>query len=132
MSRRALAAGVAFGLVATLAGGQAALAGPGRNTGGEHPGKGRDGGRGEVRRVHRHGPPPATPEQKADVYSSAKIKVTYANRRTQILDLAYHQLMATGETVNGKVVGGLLRRERPAAHRRQRADRLRCPRTGTR
>ncbi|PKQ24215.1 MAG: hypothetical protein CVT65_04245 [Actinobacteria bacterium HGW-Actinobacteria-5] len=106
MSKRALAAGVAFGLVATLAGGQAALAGPGRNTGGEHPGKGRDGA--AVKSVEFIGmDPPATPEQKADIYSSAKIKVTYANRRTQILDLAYHQLMATGETVNGKVVGGL-------------------------
>lgn len=51
---------------------------------------------------------PATPEQKASVYSSAKAKVTYANGKSTLYDLAYHQLMATGQTINGKVVGGLV------------------------
>ncbi len=50
---------------------------------------------------------PATPEQKASVYSAAKAKLTYQGGGTETVDLAYHQLMATGEKINGKVVGGL-------------------------
>lgn len=52
-------------------------------------------------------PAPATPDQKASVYSAAKAKLTYQGGGTETVDLAYHQLMATGEKVNGKVVGGL-------------------------
>ncbi len=52
--------------------------------------------------------PPSSPEQKASIYTAAKAKVTYVNGRSETLDLAYHQLMATGEKVNGKVVGGLI------------------------
>jgi secreted PhoX family phosphatase len=50
---------------------------------------------------------PSTPAQKADIYSAAQAKVTYSNGQTRIYDLKYHQLMATGDSVNGKVVGGL-------------------------
>ncbi len=52
--------------------------------------------------------PPSTPDQKTDVYSTAKVKVTQKNGRSTTYDLAYNQLMATGDTVNGKVVGGLI------------------------
>ena len=56
MSKRALAAGIAFGLMATLAGGQAALAGRGRHKGGESPSRGSGGA--AVKSVEfRHGAP---------------------------------------------------------------------------
>ncbi|MCB0912143.1 MAG: hypothetical protein KDB60_11070 [Propionibacteriaceae bacterium] len=88
MSTRALAAGVAFGLVATVAGTQVALAGPGRSSGGDHPAKGARGGS-AVKSVEFIGmEPPSTPEQKADIYSSATVKVSYANHRTRTFDLA--------------------------------------------
>lgn len=50
---------------------------------------------------------PATAEEKADVYTGAAMKVTYRNGATRTYDLKYHQLMATTDTVNGKLVGGL-------------------------
>jgi hypothetical protein len=52
-------------------------------------------------------PAPATPEEKADIYTRAQMKVTYRNGKSRIYDLKYHQLMATGEKINGKQVGGL-------------------------
>ncbi len=52
-------------------------------------------------------PSPSTVEEKADIYSKAKLKVAYSNRRQEILDLKYHQLMATTDVIRGKVVGGL-------------------------
>jgi hypothetical protein len=50
---------------------------------------------------------PATAEEKADVYTKAKLKVTYGHGRARTYSLAYRQLFATSETINGKVVGGL-------------------------
>ena len=50
---------------------------------------------------------PSTAVEKADVYTKAKIKYTYRNGSSRTFDLKYHQLMATTEKVNGKVVGGL-------------------------
>ncbi len=50
---------------------------------------------------------PSTPEQKADVYTDAQVKVTYRNGKTKTYKLKYHQLMATTDVVNGKTVGGL-------------------------
>ena len=51
--------------------------------------------------------PPSTVEEKADIYTKAKVKITYRNGKTETHDLKYHQLMATTEMVNGKLVGGL-------------------------
>ena len=51
--------------------------------------------------------PPSTVEEKADIYTKAKVKITYRNGKTEAYDLKYHQLMATTEAVNGKRVGGL-------------------------
>ncbi|MBI1283393.1 MAG: DUF839 domain-containing protein [Thiobacillus sp.] len=50
---------------------------------------------------------PSTPEQKADVYTTAKVKVTYRNGKSDTINLKYHQLMATTDVINGKSVGGL-------------------------
>jgi len=52
-------------------------------------------------------PAPATPAEKADIYTKAQVNITYRNGRTRTYDLQYHQMMATGDTINGKVVGGL-------------------------
>jgi len=52
-------------------------------------------------------PAPATPAEKADVYTTAQVVVTYRNGKTRTYDLKYHQLMATSDVINGKVVGGL-------------------------
>ncbi len=52
-------------------------------------------------------PSPATVEEKADIYTAAKVKYTYRNGKTKTYDLQYHQLMGTTESVAGKVVGGL-------------------------
>lgn len=65
--------------------------------------------RGKVRSVEFVGmAAPATPEEKASAYTGAKVKLTYQNGSTKTLDMAYHQLLATSEKVNGKVVGGLV------------------------
>lgn len=50
---------------------------------------------------------PATAAEKADIYSKAKVKYTYANGKTKTYDLKYHQLMATTDRIKGQVVGGL-------------------------
>lgn len=50
---------------------------------------------------------PATAEEKSDVYTKAQMQVTYQNGKTDTFKLNYHQLMATTELINGKVVGGL-------------------------
>jgi len=100
MSRRALALGVALGLGTTLAA-VPALAGPPLDDGPEAP-------KGAVRSVEFLGmDAPSTVAQKADIYSEAKAKVTYANGRSETLALAYHRLMTTGDTIDGTVVGGL-------------------------
>jgi hypothetical protein len=50
---------------------------------------------------------PATPQEKADVYTKAKMKVTYGDGTVATFDLKYHQLMATTDLIKGNVVGGL-------------------------
>ena len=54
---------------------------------------------------------PSTAEQKADIYTDAKVKYTYVNDGKKIVehvyDLRYHQLMGTTDSVNGRIVGGL-------------------------
>lgn len=51
--------------------------------------------------------PPSSVEEKADIYTKAKVKITYKNGKVETHPLSYHQLMATTEEVNGKLVGGL-------------------------
>lgn len=51
---------------------------------------------------------PATVQEKTNAYTGAKIKYTYKDGKTNTYDLVFHQLMATGEQVKGKVVGGLI------------------------
>lgn len=50
---------------------------------------------------------PATAEEKADIYTKAKVKYTYRFGWTKTYDLKYHQLMATTDVIKGRVVGGL-------------------------
>lgn len=50
---------------------------------------------------------PADAGEKADIYTRAKMKVSYRNGETTIHDLKYHQLMATTDVIKGNVVGGL-------------------------
>ena len=51
--------------------------------------------------------PPGSPAEKADIYTNAQVKFTYRNGESKTYDLKYHQLMATTDVINGKVVGGL-------------------------
>ncbi len=61
-----------------------------------------------VRSVEFFGmPAPATTEEKASIYSEAKVRYTYVNGKTEDFDLVYHLLMGTTDELNGKVVGGL-------------------------
>jgi hypothetical protein len=65
-----------------------------------------------VRSVEFFGmPAPTTTAEKADIYTTAKAKYTYVNAKgetvEQVYDLAYHQLMGTTDSLNGKVIGGL-------------------------
>jgi len=50
---------------------------------------------------------PDSVEEKAGIYTKAKVKYTYKNGKTKIYDLKYHQLMATTDVIKGSVVGGL-------------------------
>ncbi|MFA5081050.1 MAG: alkaline phosphatase PhoX [Hydrogenophilaceae bacterium] len=50
---------------------------------------------------------PASPEEKADVYTEAQMKITWRNGRSKTYALKYHPLMATTESIKGQVVGGL-------------------------
>jgi hypothetical protein len=50
---------------------------------------------------------PATLEERADIYSSAKMEVTYRNGKKETHELQYHQLMVTTEEKGDEVVGGL-------------------------
>jgi secreted PhoX family phosphatase len=50
---------------------------------------------------------PDTVKKKSDIYTTAKLKVTYKRGGTKIYDLKYHQLMGTTDTIKRKVVGGL-------------------------
>jgi secreted PhoX family phosphatase len=50
---------------------------------------------------------PATPDQKTDIYTGAKVRVVYRNGKSTVHDLQYHELMGTTDRVNGALVGGL-------------------------
>lgn len=50
---------------------------------------------------------PSTPEQRADVYTEAKVKVNYSDGTSDTQALKYNQLFATGDSISGKTVGGL-------------------------
>ncbi|HRY18698.1 MAG TPA: DUF839 domain-containing protein [Candidatus Competibacteraceae bacterium] len=52
-------------------------------------------------------PAPSSANEKADIYTTAQVKIVYRNGGTRIYDLKYHQLMATTNIINGQVVGGL-------------------------
>ncbi len=101
MSRRALAVGTAVSL------GAAALVALPATAHGSGDRDGRSSA-GRVKAVEFIGmDAPSTPEEKASIYTTAQMTVRYTNGRTRTYDLAYHELMATGETINGNVVGGL-------------------------
>lgn len=50
--------------------------------------------------------PPSTIEQKSDVYTQAKVTLTYSDGTTRTHDLAYHKIFDTTDVVGGNVVGG--------------------------
>jgi secreted PhoX family phosphatase len=50
---------------------------------------------------------PSTLEQRASVYTEAKVKINYSNGTSKIRPLEYKQLFATTDVINGKVAGGL-------------------------
>jgi len=50
---------------------------------------------------------PVTPEQRASIYTDAKVKITYKNGRSEIETLEYKQLFSTTDSINGKLAGGL-------------------------
>jgi hypothetical protein len=52
-------------------------------------------------------PPPSTLEERADVYTTAKMKVTYLDGRSETYDLRYHALANTTDVIRGHMVGGL-------------------------
>jgi secreted PhoX family phosphatase len=49
---------------------------------------------------------PSTVEQRADMYSAAKVKVTYSDESTAVSNLSYKQLLGTTDSMSGKTVGG--------------------------
>ncbi|MGE5155320.1 MAG: hypothetical protein ACM3ST_15080 [Bdellovibrio bacteriovorus] len=51
--------------------------------------------------------PPASVDEKSDIYTRAKLKVTYRNGESRTYKLRYHQLMATTDVIDDQVVGGL-------------------------
>jgi len=52
-------------------------------------------------------PAPATAAEKADAYSTAKIKYNYSDGSSATLDLAYHKIFLTTDMIGGSMVGGL-------------------------
>ncbi|MBK7000535.1 MAG: DUF839 domain-containing protein [Rhodoferax sp.] len=50
---------------------------------------------------------PSTASEKADIYTKAQARVSYSDGSTHTLDLVYNMLMGTGDTLGGKVVGGI-------------------------
>jgi len=52
-------------------------------------------------------PAPSTVEERASVYTSARVMITYVSGRSEMLDLKYHALTHTTDLVDGQVVGGL-------------------------
>ena len=51
--------------------------------------------------------PPATVDEQSDVYTRAKMKVTYRSGKSETFDLKYHKLADTTDVVGGNMVGGL-------------------------
>ncbi len=51
--------------------------------------------------------PPSTVFERADIYTTARVKVTYVNGKSKLLDLEYHTLANTTDEIDGNVVGGL-------------------------
>jgi len=65
-------------------------------------------GRDDVRSVEFFGmPAPSSIEERADIYTKARMKVTYRNGKSATFDLKYHELMGTTDVIHGNVVGGL-------------------------
>lgn len=52
-------------------------------------------------------PAPSSIHERADIYTEAKMKVTYVNGKSRTFDLKYHPLMKTTDMIGGNVVGGL-------------------------
>jgi secreted PhoX family phosphatase len=50
---------------------------------------------------------PSTADEKASMYTDAKMKVYYRNGQSRTFDLKYHELMGTTDIIRGQVVGGL-------------------------
>jgi secreted PhoX family phosphatase len=50
---------------------------------------------------------PATPDEKTDIYTKAKVKITYRNGSDKTYNLKYYPLMRTTGVIGGKLVGGL-------------------------
>ena len=50
---------------------------------------------------------PATPEERAEVYSDAMVKINYHNGKSKTQPLEYKQLFATTDVINGMIAGGL-------------------------
>lgn len=50
---------------------------------------------------------PASADEKADSYTKAQVKITYSDSSTKTFDLQYHVLAGTGDTLAGKLVGGI-------------------------
>jgi secreted PhoX family phosphatase len=52
-------------------------------------------------------PAPATAAEKADAYSTARIKYRYDDGSNETHDLAYHRIFLTADMIGGSMVGGL-------------------------
>ncbi|MBK7744156.1 MAG: DUF839 domain-containing protein [Betaproteobacteria bacterium] len=52
-------------------------------------------------------PAPATAAEKADAYSTARIKYLYDDGSNETHDLAYHRIFLTSDMIGGSMVGGL-------------------------
>ena len=50
---------------------------------------------------------PADSNEKTDIYTKAKMQVTYENNKSKTYDLQYRILMETTESINDKLIGGL-------------------------
>jgi secreted PhoX family phosphatase len=53
-------------------------------------------------------PAPSTVDERSDVYSAAKVIITYRNGKSETFDLKYHKLADTTDVVGGNVVGGIV------------------------
>lgn len=50
---------------------------------------------------------PSTTEQKADIYSDARMVVTYSDGSIKIIEMAYNKLFDTTDSLAGNLIGGL-------------------------